>query len=154
MSLGAATTGLAAFSFRRSSPSSWKGCSWGNNYCRWGLSQFHVEWLNLLLLAALQLLDLFKVPNKLQNSGIYKNSMYTRTYNSSPPVKPEMLPGQIFKFKKAGNKSFPQITTEYTWQNVCIFQCALALARIPKLSSQRCNHKTRINRSTKKAFKC
>lgn len=79
MSLGAAPAGLAAFSFRGSSPPPRQGSSWGNNYCRGGLAQFHVQGLNLLLLPALQLLDLFKVPDKLQNSGIYKNSVCAQT---------------------------------------------------------------------------
>lgn len=79
MSLGAAPTGLAAFPFRGSSPPPWQGSSWGNNHCRGGLAQFHVQGLNLLLLAALQLLDLFKVPSKLQNSEIYENSVCAHT---------------------------------------------------------------------------
>lgn len=42
--------------------------------------------------------------------------------NSSPPVKPELpLWSNSHTFKKAGNKSFPQITTEHTWQNTCPF---------------------------------
>lgn len=65
IALGAAAAGFATFSFSRSPPSPWERSSWGDNHCRRNLSQFCVKQFNLLLLATLQLLDLFKVPEEL-----------------------------------------------------------------------------------------
>lgn len=61
---GTAATRFAAFAFSGSPSSPWKGGSWGNNDSRGNLSQFGIQRFNFMLLATLQILNLFKMSMK------------------------------------------------------------------------------------------
>lgn len=61
---GTAATRLVAFAFGGSPSSPCKGGSWGNDDGRRNLAQFGIQRFNFMLLATLQVLNLFKMSMK------------------------------------------------------------------------------------------